>query len=256
VVTITGVGTGTATVSVYAAETANYAQSNTVNISAEVNMSITKTITVYSAASDTVSFTDLTGAKTVTTNASGSGTVSVTIAASGQNITFTSSVAKNPDDLSDYFSKTINVSANTTAVYIMPNDNALYWYGFKSNNFESANANNGWSRSGYTFSDPTYHTNRISCVASGTDYKGVGTKNGVSSSTIYAIGNATNTKLEIRANSSKDMGNTGIEGADITSSTTVKQSLSNSQSNNYIWVGGHASTGYQIGGILEALWYE
>lgn len=128
VVTITGVGNGSATVSVYAEETANYAQSNTVNISADVLLNITVNVTVYSASSDTVSYTDATGTKTVTTNSSGSGTASVVILPSGQSITFTSSIAKSTTDAAQAYSKTVTVNSNTTSVSVMP-DNAFYWFG-------------------------------------------------------------------------------------------------------------------------------
>ena len=92
-------------------------------------MAITKTVTVYSAASDTVSFTDSTGAKTVTTNASGQGSVNITFIPPSQNITFTSSVAKNPSNLSQAYSKTITMTDSVTSVYVMP-DKVLYWWGF------------------------------------------------------------------------------------------------------------------------------
>lgn len=128
VVTITGVGTGTATISVYAEESANYAQSNTVSITADAVINITKTITVYSAANDTVSFSDRTGSKTVTTNSSGSGTVSITFQG-GDSITFTSSVAKKIDNQSQAYSKAITILNSTTEVNVMP-DGAVYWYGY------------------------------------------------------------------------------------------------------------------------------
>lgn len=178
VVTVTGVDTGTATVSVYAAETANYAQSNTVSISVDALFNITVNVTVYSAASDTVSFTDVTGSKTVTTNSSGSGTVSVTIPAGGQNITFTSSVAKNPSNLSENYSKTVNITSSTTAVYVMPVDDVLYWYGYKSSNLEDISTANGWT--GSTFIAPTYNTNNIRLSSSAGKLSGVGNKNAIS----------------------------------------------------------------------------
>lgn len=192
VVTITGVATGTATISVYAEESANYLQSNTVSISADVFFVITKNITVYSAANDTVSFTDSTGAKTVTTNSSGSGTVSITYMA-GDSITFTSSVAKNPDNLSAAYSKAITITAATTAVYVMPVDDALYWYGYKSSNCESLSSENGWTRSNIYFNAPTYNTNSIYCdgtmqsSGSGQTYmSGIGCKNAITGKTKVA----------------------------------------------------------------------
>ena len=193
VVTITGVGTGTATISVYAEESANYAQSNTISITADTVMNITKTITVYSAASDTVSFTDATGAKTVTTNSSGSGTVSVTIPAGGQNITFTSSVAKDPSDLSANYSKTVNVTSSTTAVYVMPNDNTLYWYGYNGG-VEAITTNNGWSYTGSsrTLSGCTFSTNYVNLHSNGENYvSGVGATSKKDINELHLIADAT-----------------------------------------------------------------
>ena len=187
VVTITGVSTGTATISVYAEETANYAQSNTVSITADAVMNITKTITVYSAASDTVSFTDVTGAKTVTTNSSGSGTVSVTVSPGGQNITFTSSVAKNPTNLSNAYSKTVTVDSSTSDVYVMP-DNVCYWWGYKSSEYEVMSVDNGWGyQNTYSFGVPTEQTNKVVNTSSQNKYVGEGYKNAVTGNHVYMI---------------------------------------------------------------------
>ena len=92
-------------------------------------MAVTKTVTIYSAANDTVSFTDAVGSKTVTTNASGQGSVAITFIPPSQSITFTSSVAKNPSNLSAVYSKNINLTESTASIKVMP-DGALYWYGY------------------------------------------------------------------------------------------------------------------------------
>ena len=94
-------------------------------------MAITATVDVYSAASDTISFTDVTGAKTVTTDTSGHGSVSISFIPNGS-ITFTSSVAKNPTSLSQSYSKTITMTDGISSIYVMP-DKVLYWYGNKVN---------------------------------------------------------------------------------------------------------------------------
>lgn len=91
-------------------------------------MAITTTVTVYSAASDTVSFTDVTGAKTVTTDTDGQGSVSITFIPNST-ITFTSSYAKNLSDLTQAYSKTITMTSNTTEVYVMP-DETSFWFGY------------------------------------------------------------------------------------------------------------------------------
>ena len=137
--------------------------SRTVDVVLEytTQMAITKTITVYSAASDTVSFTDATGAKTVTTDTSGRGSVAITFIPPSASITFTSRVAKNPNNLSQAYSKTITIDSNTTSIYVMPNK-TLYWWGYVGN-AEDCTSANGWSYggSGITMSAPTHNTDNI-----------------------------------------------------------------------------------------------
>ena len=122
-------------------------------------ITVVRNITVYSAASDTISFTDLAGAKTVTTDANGAGSVSIKVLPTGNAITFESSVADNPKNLNQRFSKTIKIDKNTTVIYVMP-PGCIYWYGWKR---ESLNfASNGWTNiwgSGITILDPTYNAN-------------------------------------------------------------------------------------------------
>lgn len=127
--------------------------SRTVDVVLEyiTQMAITQTVTVYGAASDTVSFTDITGAKTVTTDTSGQGSVSISFIPNST-ITFTSSVAKNPTDLSQYYSKTVTVNSGTTEVKVMP-DGAIYWYGYyKGTKNDNLTFNASYtSRGGVTF---------------------------------------------------------------------------------------------------------
>lgn len=149
-------------------------------------LSITKTITVYSAANDTVSFTDLAGSKTVTTDSSGAGSVSITYN-SGDTITFTSSVAKDPSNLSNYYSKQIVLSSSTTEVFIMP-DNTLYWYGYVDDNLEACSSANGWTYSGYTFDAPTYSTEYVQLYGTANSHLcGIGTKSPISPSKIKCV---------------------------------------------------------------------
>lgn len=140
--------------------------SRTVDVVLEYStqMAITQTVTVYSAASDTVSFTDVTGAKTVTTDANGHGSVSITFIPN-QTITFTSSKAKNPTNLSQAYSKTITMTDSITSVYVMP-DSTIYWYGYINGAIELSSAN-GWS-GGYSFTAPVYSTNYMTLESTGT----------------------------------------------------------------------------------------
>lgn len=102
-----------------------------------LTMAVTKTITVHSAANDTLYFVDAMGSKTVTTDSSGQGSVTISVVL-GDSITFTSSVAKNPDALALNYTKSVVIDANTTDVYIMP-EHTLYWWGNFISQFTATN---------------------------------------------------------------------------------------------------------------------
>lgn len=126
----------------YTCECEGYSGSATV--SAETTYSVTintaetyhLTVDIYSAASDTLSYADDNGAQTVTTDATGKATgVTITItqttAGVDPSITFTSSVAKDPTNLSNNYSKSVTVTSGTTEIYVMP-ESAIYWFGWKA----------------------------------------------------------------------------------------------------------------------------
>lgn len=143
--------------------------SRTVDVVLEytTQMAITKTITVYGAASDTISFTDMTGAKTVTTDANGQGSVSITFIPPSASITFTSSVAKNPTNLSQAYSKSITITESTASIYVMPN-NVLYWWGYINGSASTVNYHSAFTNLG----KGTFNTNNISLSASNVAYQG------------------------------------------------------------------------------------
>ena len=125
----------------YTCECEGYSGSATVSAETTYNVTINTvetyhlTVDIYSAASDTLSYTDDNGAQTVTTDATGKATgVSITITQPSlgvdPTITFTSSVAKDPDNLSNDYSKTITVTSSTTDIYVMPDGHIVYWYGY------------------------------------------------------------------------------------------------------------------------------
>ena len=97
-----------------------------------VNLSTEITINLYSASNDTVSYTDFAGTKTCVTDSQGKGTATIRIPANGMSITFTSSIADDPDDLSNKFSKTMTVYPSTLEIDVMPQlrNKMMYWYGF------------------------------------------------------------------------------------------------------------------------------
>lgn len=124
--------------------------------------------TIYSAANDIVSFVDDEGAKVVTTDSTGKGEVNI-VCKPNTDITFTSSVAKNPDNLSENYSKVVMVKSSVEPVYVMPNNNVLYWYGYFSNDCEVVSNANGWNYSNTAIVAPTINTNNVYCSsASGT----------------------------------------------------------------------------------------
>ena len=97
---------------------------------------VQQTVTIYSAKEDTISYTDIDGATQTITFASGetSKQVQITIEANGSAITFTSSVAKNPNNLSQDYSKTFTITTSTTELYLMPDAvKKFYWYGYEPN---------------------------------------------------------------------------------------------------------------------------
>lgn len=143
---------------------------------------------VYSAANDTLTFTDRSGTKTVTTNSSGVGYANIDFD-NRDAITFTSSVAKDPNNLSSAYSKTVTMRYGNVEVYVMPDGYVLYWWGYK-NNLEEINTTNGWYVQWEQGSlSPTYATNSIQCrCPGGNDNHLCGVGNATALSSIYASG--------------------------------------------------------------------
>ena len=164
----------------------------------ELIENIDKSVTVYSAAKDTVSYTGLDGAThTITTNSSGKATATITIAPSGSTFTFKSSVAKNPSSLSSYYTKSITITNSTSTIYVMPTSGSkmLYWYGY-DNGIEAMTSANGWTAAqssdglhNYSFVSPTFNTNYVALVGGTTDYRqcGIGSSSSKTMSSMYAI---------------------------------------------------------------------
>lgn len=103
-------------------------------VSATLQTLASVTLILYSATDDLVTVTDESGTKTEQLSGN-SKQITVSVLPSGSNVTFTSSIAKNPSDLSEYYSKTVSISSATTEVYCMP-DIALYWYGYITEHLE------------------------------------------------------------------------------------------------------------------------
>lgn len=154
----------------------------------ELRNNIDLTIPVYSAANDTVSYTGIDGAThTITTDNSGQATATITINPNGSTLTFTSSVAKNPSNLSADYSKSITLNSSTTAIYVMPTDQNIYWYGFIGAKCQSTTSGNGWSWPNQSVAAPTYNTNYIDCQA----HQGIGFSQAINGGTAHRIAKTT-----------------------------------------------------------------
>ena len=92
----------------------------------------TLTINVYSAVSDTLSYTDADGnSQTITTDSTGLASGVTVVVDRFSPTVFTSSVAKDITNGSSDFSKSIEFSNDTQSIYVMPDGDVLYWYGNK-----------------------------------------------------------------------------------------------------------------------------
>lgn len=158
----------------------------------DLQTTINVNVTLHGAVGAVITYTDANGSQTQTLDSMGEKTnVSISILPSNPTIVFTdTTVAKDPDDLSNNYTKSVTITDGMTDIYVMP-DNALYWYGWKSDNCEDATSANGWSVSAYVLSAPTYNTNSLSCLTSGNNQlRGIGSSNKASVRTgIHAIYN-------------------------------------------------------------------
>lgn len=160
------------------------------NFDVELTDIIDITVDVYSAASDTVSYVGLDNqTHTITTDANGHANATITII-DGSVFTFTSSVADDPNNLSNRYSKQITLKINTTSIYVMP-DKAVYWYGNKVNSESRTSANGYPVSSGWTVVTPTYNTRSASISTQFMYTGGIGTRTPVEGTTLKAIVNGT-----------------------------------------------------------------
>lgn len=147
-------------------------------VSATIQTLATITVTIYGAKQDVITFTDAAGVSHTVTFAAGATSKSETlkIQPTGSNITFTSSVSKNPSNLSQNYSKNVSLTTSTTSVYVMPNA-TLYWYGY-ADNIQSAISANGWSASSpWSLIAPIFNTRDVqSASGSSTNVSGIATK--------------------------------------------------------------------------------
>ena len=200
------------------------------------------------------------GTQTVLCTADGNGVGSVDWSdLDAGTYTLYSTVAKNPSDLSADYSKSVKITntgiGGTTEVWLMP-DNALYWFGYRSDYIQNANATNGWSYSTYNYTPPTYQTDYISITGTSTNFSGVATKDKVSSGKVakaiaQGVTQAQNIYGSLFAIPTKDFSSSSRIMVDVTSTSTslVQATLT---TNAYVAVGLATVRSFKV----YALWYE
>ena len=151
---------------------------------------------IHSAANDTIyMMKDGSPLVLTTTNSNGIGTLDFTQFDDGVTYKLYSSVAKDPNNLSNDYSKDIRITKNkygcTTEAYLMPDAvKTLYWYGNMDPDAEIMSTSNGWSNGVYNFSNPTFNTNDIYLSPTGSDYpaSGIAFKDAITANKIFIVG--------------------------------------------------------------------
>ena len=171
--------------------------------------------------------------------------------------TIYSSVAKNPDNLSQAYSKSVTITSATTEIRVMPS-NVLYWYGFNSD-VEALTSTNGWSFAGFTLGGCTFNKNSVTFPVNA-NLNGMGTTNSHSTTKIHYVGTAgTSYTLQFYLASDKN-----IKDHTYTD-TTSEQALSDTLSYGYAEYSSarngviYCRTGAVSSSVnmtVNALWYE
>lgn len=231
------------------------------NFDVTLNNNHNVTVNFYSAANDTVSYVGPVDNQThtIVTDSNGHADAVITIPHSATaTITFTSSVAKNPNSLSDFYSDSKTITTATTDVYLMPGDGSktLYWYGYIGDNCETLSSENGWSGAN-PFTPPTYNTNDIYMPGDGTYARGIGVKNSITITKTHLISMNTGTNtswgVSVLGMNSK---NTSDNPQQLTNQVTrnVIQYNSDNTTTPYILV--YINKGSDRSGYIYAFWYE
>lgn len=223
--------------------------------SASLIATVQQTVTIYSAKEDTISYTDIDGVTQTITFASGetSKQVTITIEASGSSITFTSSVAKNPDNLSQDYSKTFTITTSTTEIYLMPDAvKTLYWWGYESDNLEDMSTANGWSYSGSTFGVPSKNTNSMRFSTSNGVSIGVGSKNAVSASKVNVVTQGITAAYSNYGFVTAYQSKSNWSGENAITNASLSKTEMTSSGDKYIFT--HSASGRVMD--LYAFWYE
>lgn len=228
---------------------------------------------VHSSANDTIYYMeDGSPVIVATTNSDGDGILDFS-SLEDKEYTFYSSVAKDPSNLTNDFSKSIRITKSqwggTTELYLMPSTiNTLYWWGYEDSNLEDCTSANGWVVS-YSYvslsigTAPTHNTNSIRISTTTSTISGVGTKNTISATKFYCLFTPITVTgasriILTQLKSAKYLTNQSDKYEQQTGSTTAPintlsmVSLTSSLNNKYFEV----DTWYGTVTDINALWYE
>ena len=205
----------------------------------------------FSAPKDTVYYTSG-GVDVVVAETDEFGAAVVNFASIPDGVTLYSSIAKDPDNLSNPYSKVYHAPSGGK-FYLMP-DNTIYWWGYKGDNFIEITSSDGY---GYAnISSPTYNLNDIRAVSGSSGFSGIGSKTQPSSSqTVNVIRKsdsiASNVGMAVNIYSGKEMRDNQIINHDY-------QTVINTMERGQCQGGGYICFGsYQTRpGNLYALWIE
>ena len=227
-------------------------------VSVQLQVQINKQITIYSAKEDTISYVDINGATKTEVFGTNQTSKQITVkinSVGNTSITFTSSVAKNPNNLSNPYSKTVSISSGTTSVYLMPDaTKTLYWWGYESADLEDCTNANGWGWS-ESLGEPTHQTHAILLQGFGNlALQGVGSKTIHNVDVTKAICESVSSVAgytQLVLETSKNM----ADGSAVVASVNLANGLNttNTSATAYIRVG-TAASGNSF--KLNALWYE
>lgn len=233
---------------------------------AELHAYVDITVDVYSAANDTVSYIGLDNqTHTITTDSSGHASTTMTINPNGCTLTFTSSVAKDPSNPSNYYSRAITLTSATTSIYVMPVDDCVYWFGYKGSNYEICSTANGWTpQTNYSFINPTENTYYVTLTAGQSKISGIGSKlihnlrycRAILTPTSFTGSN--NRACIISIKNTKEFGVLAAEGLNVDSSNSTLDvmayfSLDVDASDNY-YIEVHSTNLQEC--KVHAFWYE
>ena len=208
--------------------------------SESLNITLFETVpvTMYGAVGAIITWQNADGSNgSATMDGNGQKSTNVVIDPSGSSITFTdTTVAKNPNNLSQNYTKTVTVTNATTEIKVMPND-ALYWWGYV-NGLQEANTANGWTTGGYSNQvAPTWNTENIYLnTSSGLNACFVGTTNTSTKDKINCIINATGSGTysgEYQITANKQFGSEQY----IANTGGIKNLQYSGVSNNYFRIG-------------------